>query len=135
KFANMMVFMDQAARYNRVEWNEYFNFRHDGVYTLLPEIQKLRELANVLRLRMRGEVKNGEFDRVVATAKTMLGLAKMLEQHPTLIGGLVGIAIAQMAVTGLEEAVRQPGCPNLYWSFADLPTPFFDLRYGLGGER
>ena len=135
KFATMMVFMDQAARYNRVEWNEYFNLRHDGVYTLFPEMQKMRDLANVLRLRMRGEVKNGEFDRVTATAKTMFGLAKMLEQHPTLIGGLVGIAIAQMAVHGLEEAVQQPGCPNLFWSFADLPAPFFDLRYGLAGER
>jgi hypothetical protein len=135
KYATMMVFMDQAARYNRIEWNEYFNLRHDGIYMLLPEIQKLRELANVLRLRMRGEVKNGEFYRVAVTAKTMFGLAKMLEQHPTLIGGLVGIAIASMAVHGLEEAIQQPGCPNLYWSFTDLPTPFFDLRYGLGGER
>lgn len=135
KYATMMVFMDQAARYNRTEWNEYFNLRHDGVYTLLPEIQRLRELANVLRLRMRGEVKNGEFARAAATAKTLFGLAKMLEQHPTLIANLVGIAIAQQAVSGLEEAIQQPGCPNLFWSFTDLPAPFFDLRYGLGGER
>lgn len=135
KYATMMVFMDQAARYNRTEWNEYFNLRHDGVYYLLPEVQKLRELGNVLRLRMRGEVKDGEFYRVTVTAKTMFGLAKMLEQHPTLIGNLVGIAIASMAVHGLEEAIQQPGCPNLFWSFTDLPHPFFDLRYGLAGER
>ncbi len=135
KYASLMVFMDQAARYNRIEWNEYFNLRNDGAYMLLPEIQKLRELADVLHLRLRGEVKNREFARAISTVKTMFGLGKMLETHPCLIGNLVGIAICSKAVAGLEELIQQPGCPNLYWSFADLPTPFMDLRHSLGGER
>jgi hypothetical protein len=135
KYASLMVFMDQAARYNRVEWNEYFNLRNDGAYMLLPEIQKLRTLADVLHLRLRGEVKNREFQRALVTVKTMFGLGKMLETHPCLIGNLVGIAICTKAVHGLEEMIQQPGCPNLYWSFADLPGPLMDLRQSLGGER
>jgi len=135
KYASLMVFMDQAARYNRIEWNEYFNLRHDGAYMLLPEIQKLRELADVLHLRLRGEVKNREFTRALVTVKTMFGLGKMLETHPCLIGNLVGIAVCSKAVQGLEELIQQPGCPNLYWSFADMPTPLMDLRHSLGGER
>ena len=59
----------------------------------------------------------------------------MLETHPTLIGNLVGMAAANMAVNSLDEMVAQPKCPNLFWSFADLPTPFFSLREGAAGER
>lgn len=135
KFASLMVFMDQAARMNRVEWNEYFNIRKDGVYLLLPEIQKLRALADVLHLRLRGEIANGEISRAIVTIKTMFGMAKMLESHPTLIGNLVGIAVSTKAINGLEELIQVPSCPNLYWSLTDLPSPFFDLRTGLAGER
>jgi hypothetical protein len=134
-YARLMVYMDQAARYTRLDWNEWFNLRHDGVYMLLPEAQKLRSLAPVLQLRMRGEVKNGEFDRAAVSAKTLFGLAQMMEQHPTLIGYLIGVAIATHAVGPLEEMIAQPGCPNLYWSFADLPTPPLSLRRGMEGER
>ncbi len=135
KYAKLMVYMDQAARYTRVEWNEWFNVRNDGINTLLPEVQKMRTLAVVLKLRMRGEIKNGEFDRAIQTAKTMFGLAQALEQHPSVIGNLVGIAIAQITVNGLEEMVQQPGCPNLFWSFVDLPSPVLSIRRGLEGER
>lgn len=134
-YATLMVFMDQAARYTRLDWNEWFNLRHDGAYTLLPEMQKLRALAPVLQLRMRGEVKNGEFDRAAVTAKTLFGLAQMCEKHPTLIGYLVGVAIATHGVGPLEEMIAQPGCPNLYWTFADLPTPVLSMRRGMEGER
>ena len=47
-------------------------------------------LGQAVQLRMRGEVKAGEFDKAVASARTLFGLARMLETHPTLIGGLVG---------------------------------------------
>lgn len=134
-YATMMVFIDQAARYTRTEWNEWFNLRHDGAYAILPELQKMRELANVLRLRMRGEVKNGEFGRAVETVKSLFGLARACEQHPTLIANLIGMAILAQAVHGLEEMVQQPGCPNLFWSLTDLPSPVLDLHYGLGWER
>ncbi|MFO0848723.1 MAG: hypothetical protein U0871_09235 [Gemmataceae bacterium] len=126
---------DKAARFTRIEWNEWFDLRHDGVYMLLPEVQKLRALASAIVLRMRGEVKAGEFHRAVESAKTLFGMAQALEQHPTLIAGLVGGAIATMTLNVLEEMVQQPGCPNLYWALTDLPSPLLSLRTGLGGER
>jgi len=135
KYTTMMGFADQAARYTRTEWNEYFNLRKDAVYFLLPEVQKLRALARVVYLRLRCEVKAGEFDKAVASVRTLFGLTRMLETHPTLIGNLVGMAVASMALDALQEMVARPGCPNLYWSFADLPTPLVSLREGLGGER
>lgn len=135
KYTTMMGFADQAARYTRTEWNEYFNLRRDAIYFLLPEVQKLRALARAVYLRLRCEIKAGEFDKAVVSTRTLFGLARMLETHPTLIGNLVGMAVVSMALDGLQEMVARPGCPNLYWSFADLPTPLVSLREGLGGER
>jgi hypothetical protein len=134
-YARLMVFMDQAARYDRVEWNFWYNFRKDGINALIPEVQKLRSLAQVLKLRMRSEIKAGEFAKAVETSKTLLGLARMLERHPTLISHLVGVAIVTVAVDALEEMVQQPGCPNLYWGLTDLGSPVLDIRTGAGGER
>lgn len=135
KYSTMMTFIDQAARYSRVEWNEYFNLRKDGAYFLLPEVQKLRSLGFVLCLRLRGEIKNGEFLHAIETIKSLFGLARMLEKHPTLIGNLVSMAIIHMAMNTIEEMIQQPGCPNLYWSLTDLPNPVIDIRTGLAGER
>jgi hypothetical protein len=107
----------------------------DGVYTLLPEVQRLRVLASVLKLRMRAEIKAGEFRKAIETAKTMFGLARAFEQHPTMIGYLVGVAIASIAVNTIEEMVQQPGCPNLYWGLTELGSPVLDLHLAAQGER
>jgi hypothetical protein len=133
--ARLMVFMDQAARYDRVEWNLRYNLRNDGLNALLPEVQKLRSIAQVLKLRMRAEVQAGEFARAAETSKTLFGLARMLERAPTLISYLVAVAVASVAVDALEEMVQRPGCPNLYWGLTDLGGPVLDIRTGAGGER
>jgi hypothetical protein len=133
-YARLMEFMDQAARYDRVEWNLWYNLRKDGLNALLPEVQKLRSLAQVLKLRMRAEVKAGEFAKAAQTSKTLFGLARMLERAPTLISYLVAVAISTVAVDALEEMVQQPGCPNLYWGLTDLGGPVLDIRTGAGGE-
>lgn len=135
KTTTLMVMMDRAARYTHTEWNEWHDIRRDGIYFLLPDVQKLRSISSVLRLRLRGEVRNKEFERAIITIRSMLGLAKALEQHPTLIGNLVGIAIATQALNGLEEMIAQPDCPNLFWAMGDLPPSLIDIRYGLSGER
>ena len=135
KSRGMMTNIDLAARYNRTEWNEYFQSRQDGFYWLLPEVQQMWNLADVLKVRLRGEVKNGEFDRAIVTVRSLTGLARMFESHPTHIGNLVGVAIQTAAWNGVEEMVAQPGCPNLFWSLVDLPTPPFNISHGCEGER
>jgi hypothetical protein len=135
RYATMLVFIDQGARYTRTEWNEWFNLRRDGINMLLPEVQKIRALALVIQLRMRGEIKNGEYTRAIESVKTLMGIAQAFEEHPTLIGNLVGLACATIALGGVEEMIQQPGCPNLYWSLSHLPNPVLNIRKGLEGER
>ena len=81
----------------------------------------MRTLARALQVRFRAEVALGRFDDAIRTAKTMFAMSRHLGEHPTLIGNLVGIAIAYVAIEPLEEMLEQPGCPNLYWALTNLP--------------
>ena len=84
---------------------------------------------------MRAEVALGRFDDALRTAKTMFAMSRHLGEHPTFIGNLVGIAIANTAIGPLEEMLEQPGCPNLYWALTNLPNPLVSLDKGMEGER
>jgi hypothetical protein len=126
---------DWAARLDRPDWQVLTKLKMDGVYLLLPDIQQLRTLANVLKVRFRAEVALGRFDDALRTAKTMFAISRHLGEHPTFIGNLVGIAIAAVAIGPLEEMLEQPGCPNLYWALTNLPRPLVRLDVGAEGER
>jgi hypothetical protein len=126
---------DYAARLDTLNWQILPRIKTDGVGTLLPDIQQLRMLAAALKVRFRLEVAEKRFEDALTTAKTMFALSRHLGEHPSLIGELVGMAIANLAVGPLEEMVQQPGCPNLYWALTDLPAPFISLRNGLQGSR
>jgi hypothetical protein len=127
--------VDEAARQESVDWQVWFNTRRDGVGTLLPEVQRMRELAQVLKVRMRYEVRTGEFDKAAYSARTFYGLASAFERHPTLIGLLVGIAIDTVGLGVVEEMIQQPGCPNLYWSLTERPAEGFSPRLAVQGEK
>lgn len=125
----------RAARMESVDWQIMADLRQDGVQLLLPDLQELRNLSRVLRVRARGEIARGDFAAAAETIQTHLALTRTFNEHPTLIGALVGIAVGMQALGSVEEFVAQPGAPNLYWALADLPQPFFDLRKARHGER
>jgi hypothetical protein len=126
---------DYAARLESVDWGILIQFKAEGVNLLLPDVAQLRQLAGALKVRARGEIARKDYDAAVRTLQTMFALAATFNQHPTLIGQLVGIAIAHMTLGVIEEFQQQPGTPNLFWALADLPAPFIDLRKGMQGER
>ncbi|MHB1424735.1 MAG: hypothetical protein ACYC3I_16315 [Gemmataceae bacterium] len=128
-------YADAAARLDKPDWQILLRLKREGVNLLLPDVQGLRELAGALKVRFRVEIAENHFDDAVATAKTMLALSRHFGEHPTLIGDLVGIAIATIALGTVDEMIQQPGCPNLFWALTDLPSPFIDIRKGLQGER
>jgi hypothetical protein len=77
----------------------------------------------------------GRIDDALRTAKTLFAMSRHLGEHPTLIGGLVGISIIFGSIGPLEEVLQQPGCPNLYWALTNLPRPLIPLEHGIEGER
>src|SRR5262249_34049064 len=118
---------DRAARMDKPDWQILPKLRTDGINLLLPDLQKMRALASSLQVRFKEEVAERRFDDALRTAKTMFALSRHMNEHPTLIGELVGIAIAFVAIAPLEEMLEQPDCPNLYWALTNLPTPLAPL--------
>ena len=126
---------DHAARLDTCDWQILNKLRTDGAMLLLPDVQQMRMLAAALKVRYRAQAKAGKFDEAIKTHQTMFALARHLIDHPTLIGNLVGMAIANLAIGPFEEMIQQPGCPNLYWALSQLPSPLIDIRKGSQGER
>ena len=126
---------DAAARLDNPDWQILLKLRADGFETLLPDVQAMRTVARALQARFRAEVAAGRIDDAIRTAKTMFAMSRHLGEHPTLIGELVGIAIAATAIEPLEEMLQQPNCPNLYWALTNLPAPFISCKAALEGER
>jgi hypothetical protein len=126
---------DWAARLDNPDWQILPKLKSDGVRVLLPDVQQLRTLGRALKVRLRAEVALGRFDKAIRTAATMFALARHLGDHPTFIANVVGIATASSTIEPLEEMLEKPGCPNLYWALASLPTPFISLEKGRQGER
>jgi hypothetical protein len=127
--------VDRAARLDKPDWQILLKARQDGFGLLLPDVQKMRMMATGLQERFRTKAAQGRFEDAVATAKTMFALSRHLGEHPTLIGQLVGIAIAHVTVGPFEEMLAQPGCPNFYWALTKLPDPLISLDRGIEGER
>jgi hypothetical protein len=126
---------DFAARLEYADWNLLPQMREHGYFLLLPEIQQLRTLANALAVRGRVQIAGKDYAGAVGTIKSILALGRHLGDHPTIISGLVGVAICHVGLNVLEELVQQPGAPNLYWALTALPNPLVDTRRGLGAER
>ncbi|MGB0598942.1 MAG: hypothetical protein ACPGLY_19835 [Rubripirellula sp.] len=106
------------------------------VQTLLPELQEMRQLARLLQLQARLAVAEGRWDDAMRDLRVGFRLAEFAG-HSTefLIGRLVGIAISDVMMNVVEEAIEQPGCPNLYWALSGLPSErLFDTKQALEFE-
>ena len=130
-----LAHVDRAARLDNPDWQILLKLKADGIATLLPDLQQVRGLARALQVRFRSEVAVGRFDDAIRTAKTMFAMSRHMDVHPTLVGNIVGIAIASLAITPLDEMLGQPGCPNLYWALTNLPAPLITCESGRAGER
>ena len=126
---------DWAARLDAPDWQILLKLKADGIGVLLPEVQQLRGLSRAVHVRFRAEIAQCRFDDAIRTANTLFAISRHLGEHPTLIGELVGMAIASVAISGLEEMLEQPGCPNLFWALTTLPCPLISLDKGMEGER
>src|SRR6266853_3920610 len=97
---------DRAARMDKPDWQILLKVKTDGFGLLLPDLQKMRELAAGLQGRFREEIAQRRIDDALVTAKTMFALSRHVGEHPTLIGNLVGIAIAAITIGPLEELLE-----------------------------
>lgn len=126
---------DWAARLESPDWGSLQKVQTLGSEFRMPEIDGFRVLAIALQVRFRGEVARADWEGAIRTAKTMLAFARHLGESPALVANVLGLEVAALALDSIEEMIQQPNAPNLYWAFAELPSPLVSLRKGFQGER
>ena len=97
-------FAEQAARRRTCDWETPpFNPVHwDFPYS---ELQSCRELAQLLSIRCRLALSEGDFDTAAHSLRLGLALARHLGEGDTIIQSLVGIAIAAVMFADIEADV------------------------------
>lgn len=101
---------------------------------LLPELQRSRNLARVAALRARLAIADGDMDKAVESLQVGFALARHVGEQSTIVGGLVGMAIASLMADQVETLIQLPDAPNLYWSLTALPSPVVDLTEAIEME-
>jgi hypothetical protein len=133
-YRNTLREVENGARRTECDWELERRIDVEGMGVLLPEVQKLRELARLLSLRIRLRTAEGDFEGALADVRTGFALARHAGDGPTLIQALVGFALFQIFAQRLEQMLEMPDCPNMYWALTALPRPFHDMRRPLEGE-
>lgn len=124
-----------AARRDSCRWDVPFREGQNPFAILLPELQQQRQLARVLVVNIRLAIQEGRVDDAIEMLKTGFALSRDVGHGPTLIHGLVGIAISKMITERVMELSQRADAPNLYWALAAMPRPLIDLRRGIETER
>ncbi len=122
-----------AARREYCDWD--LPFREQNIQTHIPELKKMRDLAWIIALKARMAMARGNLDEAVDYLKTGLQMARDAAKGPTLVNGLVGVAIGAVMLKQVETLIQQPNCPNLYWTLTALPDPLVDLRPAMEMEQ
>ena len=116
--------VEVASHYQRCDWEP--EGRLDGLSYLPPDISGLRRVALLFGVRARLELAEGHIPEALASLQTGYALAHHLGSGPSLGHVAIGEVIAGLMNYQLEEVLRQPAAPNLYWSLTVLPRPYFD---------
>lgn len=135
QFESSLKEMDMAARRAYCDWELLDRARKEGIGLLLPDVQAFRTFGVLLSARARFEMAEKKYDKAIHGLQTSFALSRHISEAPTLIHGLVGAAITQVAIGDVEQLIQQPGAPSMYWALTDLPRPFIDLRKPLQGEK
>lgn len=124
-----------AARRRRYDMDRNFREVDDPIAYLLPEVQRMRELARTQSIRCRLAIAEGRLDDAVEIIGQQLALARHVGQDDFLVSNLVGIAIAGIAWDDALHLAQQPEAPNLYWALTAMPKPLVDITHSMAIER
>ncbi len=126
-----MRYAELAARRSRCDWEMPIRDVENIYGVLLPELSSARNMGRLIALRARLNIDEGNYDEALHDLQTGYAMARHISEQPTLVSGMVGVAIADMMTDQLEVAVQSPGVPNLYWTITAMPDPLIDLRKAL----
>lgn len=103
--------------------------------TMLANLSEYRQLAYMFHLQARQQIARRQYDDAAGTLRTGLTMARQVGEAPTLVQGLVGIAMAAVMLRGVDDLAQAPDSPNLYQALAALPRPFVDIEKPIATEQ
>jgi hypothetical protein len=132
-FQDALKEVELGALRSTCEWE--YDQRKEGGSLRLPELQELRTLNRLMKLKVRVAILDGQTDEAMHWIDTGLAMGRHISQGPLMIQALIGIAISRNFTDCLKDLIQAPGCPSLYWALVDRPRPFIDMRRAMEGER
>ena len=130
---NTFEYLRLASRRRDVDWGMPFQ-EHRIYEIMIPEVQQMRQFGRYLALRARVQIADGKIEDAIATLRVGYSLARHIAEGPTLINGLVGVAVGAIMNQRLRELQARPEMENLYWTLAALPDPLIDLSTAMEVE-
>lgn len=124
--------LEQAARCDHCQWEDLV--RQRGIYTLLPQAQKMRSLARAIALRARLQIANKEYDKAIKTLRWGYALSRHMGHAPSLVQSLIGMAIGTTMDDQVRILMEQDGAPNLYWALSEVAAKPIEIREGFSYE-
>jgi hypothetical protein len=133
-YDTILDMVKMAARREQCDWGPPVHETTDIFGILIPEMQHLRNVGNLLALKARWQMAEGRTADALETLQTGYALARQTADCPFLVCSLVGIALGNVMDQQVETLIQTSKCPNLYWSLTALPDPLVDLQPALALE-
>jgi hypothetical protein len=127
KLKPILDLLSQAARSKQCNW-PFIKPEQTHNQQFMDDLSKYRQFAFILDVQAKLRIAQGQYNQAKETLKTSLTMAEHLGDAPTLIQGLVGIAIAALNLSRIDKWIQSDNAPNLYWALEDLPQPFVDIN-------
>jgi len=130
-FASTFHEAEMASRRTHCDWGLPIREEDNPFNMTLLEANKARELGFLVALRARLQIAQKKYDEAIGSLRVGCTLARHIAKGPTLVNGLVGIAVFDLMAAQLETLAQQPDAPNMYWALTSLPRPMIDLHEAL----
>ena len=129
KYLESLKLVVQATKCKQCNWPDW----KPGAE--IPNLPEYRELAFVIQLWARLEISRGGHQGALLAMQAGFAMAKHLGEAPTIMQGLVGIAMTAMMCREVEYFVQAKDAPSLHAALANLPEPFVDVEKAIEKER
>ncbi len=129
KYMESLKLVVQATKCRQCNWPDW----KPGAE--VPNLTEYRELAFVIQLWARLEISRGGHQGALLAMQAGFAMGKQLGEAPTIMQGLVGVAVAAMMCREVEYFVQAKDAPSLYAALADLPEPLVNIEKAIEFEK
>jgi hypothetical protein len=129
KYLEPLKLVARATRCKECNWPEF----KPGVQ--IENLTEYRKIAFILELWARLEISRGSYEGAALAMRTGFGMAEHLGEGPTIIQGLVGMAVGGIMCREVRQFVQQKDSPNLHQALICLPRPFIDMEKAIENEK